>query len=221
MYQNKPLDLVFIWKRMQTDGNQLSQLAIRILSVIANTAATERNFSDFGIAHTKIQNRLSVESVHKATVVKKHLQREHATLGLLHPRKKRKLDAAEPPTVDIEAPQEEDEEDHSDFIALGETLIRDANEEGNAEEEEDMPAPALQPIANAHRHMDRTRIPLQDLFKYSSEPSGGDNAWAGLDFYWKEGMQNVQTEVDASELMHQSQSCGNDVRPSEHTTATA
>lgn len=204
---------------MHTDGNQFSQLAIRILTVIANTAATERNFSDFGIAHTKIRNRLNVESVHKATVVKKHLQREHAALGLLHPRKKRKLDAAEPPAADVEAPQEEDEEDHSDFIALGETLIRDANEEDNADEEDlDPPARAT---ANARRHTGRTRIPLRDLFKYLSELSRGDSTWAGLDFYWKEGMQNVQREVHASELMHQNQSGGNDVGPSEHTTATA
>jgi hypothetical protein len=220
MYQNKLLDLIFIWKCMQTDGNQLLQLAICILSVIADTATTEHNFSNFGIAYTKIQNQLSVESVHKAMVVKKHLQHKHAALSLLRPQKKCKLDAAEPPTADVEAPQEEDEEDHSDFIALGETLIRDANEEDNAEEE-DMPVPTLQPIANACRHTDQTWIPLQDLFKYLSQPSGGDNAWVGLDFYWKEVMQNVQTEVEVSELRHQSQGCGNDVGPSEHTTATA
>ena len=39
------------------------QLAIHILSIVLNSAATEQLFSQFGIIHTKLRNRLSVEKV--------------------------------------------------------------------------------------------------------------------------------------------------------------
>lgn len=42
---------------------------MRILSIVPNSAATERLFSKFGIIHTKLRNRLSIEKVRKAAVV--------------------------------------------------------------------------------------------------------------------------------------------------------
>ncbi|KAJ2984582.1 hypothetical protein NUW54_g10457 [Trametes sanguinea] len=50
--------------------NGLTKLAIRLLSVIANSAGTERVFSDFGGTHTKMRNRLHTETVHKTSTVR-------------------------------------------------------------------------------------------------------------------------------------------------------
>lgn len=71
--------------------NQLCDTAIRILSVIANSASCERLFSLFGIIHTKLRNRLGHQQVDKIARLRLELQREHARAGRLRSRLKRKL----------------------------------------------------------------------------------------------------------------------------------
>ncbi len=60
---------------MDDGSNGIAKLAIRILSVIANSGACERTFSDFGIILTKIRNLLSVEKVHKTNTVRMDIRR--------------------------------------------------------------------------------------------------------------------------------------------------
>ena len=76
---------------MDDDSQGIAKLAIRIYSVIANSGANERNFSDFGNIQTKLRNRLSIEQTHKTNVVRMDIAREHARLGLATSRGKRKL----------------------------------------------------------------------------------------------------------------------------------
>jgi hypothetical protein len=47
----------------------LAMFAIRILSVVPNSASVERLFSWFGIIHSKLRNRLQPEKVRKTAVV--------------------------------------------------------------------------------------------------------------------------------------------------------
>jgi hypothetical protein len=54
---------------MNNDTNGIARLAIRIFSIIANSGATECNFSDFGNIQTKKRSRLSVDKTHKINVV--------------------------------------------------------------------------------------------------------------------------------------------------------
>jgi hypothetical protein len=43
---------------------------MRVVSIVPNTAATERLFSKFGIIHTKLRNRLHPDKVRKQVVVR-------------------------------------------------------------------------------------------------------------------------------------------------------
>lgn len=55
----------------QTSGWALFiKLAIRILSIVGNTASVERNFSIFGTTRTKLRNCLAPETCHDATLVR-------------------------------------------------------------------------------------------------------------------------------------------------------
>lgn len=75
-----------------TGRNGLVKLAVHLLSIIANSASVERAFSDFGITHSKRRNHLSVEKVHKMSIVRMTRRREHVELGLVPSRRlKRKL----------------------------------------------------------------------------------------------------------------------------------
>ncbi|KAM5543668.1 hypothetical protein V8D89_002919 [Ganoderma adspersum] len=71
-------------KAICTDEHGLPHLVFHVLSVA-------RIFSDFGVTHTCRRNRLSPETVHKVSVVRKALQHNHAMSGLLTTRLKRKL----------------------------------------------------------------------------------------------------------------------------------
>ncbi|KAG2066947.1 hypothetical protein BDR04DRAFT_1215192, partial [Suillus decipiens] len=60
-------------RRPRTPPNGVSDpihLAMHILSVVPNSTATERIFSQFGIIHTKLRNRLSPDKVRKQALVK-------------------------------------------------------------------------------------------------------------------------------------------------------
>ena len=56
------------------------RLAIHILSIVPNSAATERLFSQFGIIHSKLRNRLSVEKVRKQALVRSDTITQHGFL---------------------------------------------------------------------------------------------------------------------------------------------
>ncbi|KAH9884537.1 ribonuclease H-like domain-containing protein [Cubamyces lactineus] len=71
--------------------NGLTRLAIRVLSVAANSAGPERAFSSFGATHTKMRNRLGTDTVHKTTTVRMAIRREYVGAGLVRRRLKRKL----------------------------------------------------------------------------------------------------------------------------------
>lgn len=93
------IDLVDVWTQLDTNNFEsgriwVVKLAIRILSVIANSAGCERLFSAMGFIHTKIRNRLGLEKVRKIVYLKNALQREQEILGWARSRLKRKIDEA-------------------------------------------------------------------------------------------------------------------------------
>jgi len=157
---------------MDKDSNGIAKLAIRILSIIANTAATERNFSQFGLTHTKIRNKLNVERVHNANVVKNNLRRKHADedvdfrdIGQRLIRDARTaLDDPDDPSVPV-------------------IIIPPLS--GNSR--------------SRNARATRTNITLKNLFRYAGE---GEHSDVGLDFYWKGGLKNLEKEVHAYELVY-------------------
>lgn len=58
----------------------LIHLAMHVLSIVPNSAATERIFSQFGVIHTKLRNRLDPEKVRKQALVKSNTIAQHGSL---------------------------------------------------------------------------------------------------------------------------------------------
>lgn len=207
---------MFIWTRCDTGEitgrNGLVKLAIRVLSVIANSGGCERVFSEFGITHTKRRNKLSPERVHKSSVVKTDIRRGHAAAGLLKTRKKRAFgddltagpshpDTAqtEPEAVDLTTLP--DAEEHlADFDDLQRQLIDDAEANDNFSTY----AESI-PILHASTTSQLPhRIPLEKLFIYPEHSlQGTELNNMGLAFYWKGGLRNLEKELAAYEAMYQ------------------
>ncbi|KAF7371828.1 hypothetical protein MVEN_00039600 [Mycena venus] len=205
----KPIDLVFVWKQM--DGTLLTgrsgfvKLAIRILSILPNSAGPERAFSVFGLTHTKHRNRLDPLKVHDATLVRMDRQKAHIAAGLVPERKSRRFSLADDEREDSAAGAALDP---SDFDAMANELIRLANDEGDDEDDAPPappPAPSVAvpppptPLASTTVPNARGRIPaykkikLAKLFTY---PPPGQLA-TEFEFFWQGGVDGVEAEEDA------------------------
>jgi hypothetical protein len=195
----------------KTEG--VAKLAIRIYSVIANSGATERNFSDFGNIQTKLRNRLSIEKTHKTNIVRMDIARDHASRGLTTSRGKRKLGHNDEPINTVETVNQsatgapEPELEDTSFTAIARHLIDDADDADLPEpndNERDPPMPPLPPISTLQapaavqrrsRRPVRTCIDLKDVFDFTMSNSG-------LDFYWKGGELNLEKERVSIEQEH-------------------
>ena len=61
------------WLADGTDWPLLQNLALRVFSLAASSAASERNFSTFGFVHSKLRNRLDQEKVRKLVYIKTNM----------------------------------------------------------------------------------------------------------------------------------------------------
>jgi hypothetical protein len=119
---------------MNDGRNGIAKLAIRILSIIANSGTSESNFSQFGITHTKLRNKLKVAKVHKSSIVCGDIHRRHTAAGLLPKRGKRKLGDNDTPQDSLAADPDDDEADSDTMFAmLANRLIADANNSGRSD----------------------------------------------------------------------------------------
>jgi hypothetical protein len=179
---------------------------IRILSVISNSGSCERPFSDFGITHTKVGNKLTSEKVHKTSVVKMDLQRSHTTAGLTAKRRKRKFGQDDKWIQDetselrpINSPMHGEDGQSTDVHDLMNSLISDANVDDL--DGDPVPTVAVPPSLLGSRTAAQRRIPLASLFSFAElAPTGY------LEFYWKGGLSNMEREVTAYELMQEEDS---------------
>lgn len=132
------------------------------------------------------------------------IRRAHIEAGLTRPRQKRafgEIDQGEEP-MEAAVP----EEDNSDFTDLARRLIRDseASDEGIDNEGTNdlvpvihLPARSQPNTSNnngAQPRLPSQRITLASLFNYTSDS-------AGLDFYWKGGLKNLEQELAAYDLL--------------------
>ncbi|THH15178.1 hypothetical protein EUX98_g9503 [Antrodiella citrinella] len=76
-----PIDIVSIWTAMDDHSdsgrNNFIKLAIRILSVVTNSASAEHVFSQMGLTHTRLRNRFKPLKVHKMVMLKMDLKRRY------------------------------------------------------------------------------------------------------------------------------------------------
>ncbi|THU83160.1 hypothetical protein K435DRAFT_571524, partial [Dendrothele bispora CBS 962.96] len=82
------VNLVKLWRDFEVEDNSsecsngangMVRLAMRILSMVPNSASTERILSRFGSIHTKARSRLHVQKVRKMTIVAQDIERVHGT----------------------------------------------------------------------------------------------------------------------------------------------
>ncbi|KDQ48947.1 hypothetical protein JAAARDRAFT_187260 [Jaapia argillacea MUCL 33604] len=194
--EKKELDLIQIWAPLNSDGtivgrNGLVQLAIRILSIVANSAGIERIFSCKGIIQTARRTRLHSDKVHKTVVLKQDLHRRHSEAGLLKPRQKRKFGA-----LDISEPSD-DEEDVANFRSIATVLINDAtaadgdtDSDSDDNDHDDTPLPrrtARQPFFR-----EKDSFKLANLFDLS-DPARHEGP--GLSFYWRGGIEKIAADM--------------------------
>lgn len=78
--------MVAVWEQLLTEDNNgrngLVKLAILLLSIVTNSAGSERGFSKFGIFLTKLRSQLSIQKVRKMNIVDMELKRNHEELEL-------------------------------------------------------------------------------------------------------------------------------------------
>lgn len=181
---------------MDNDTNGIARLPICIFLIIANSGATECNFSDFGNIQTKKCSRLSVKKTHKINLVCMEIRRRHASQGLLTTRSKRKLgDNNNPGSTTGDLPSKSDAEEDN-FENLAQDLIDLAanDEAANEAEEQSAPCSITAPLNQQQaRHPSHTQMPLATLFDFNRS----DN---GLDFYWTGAVKNLDAEAEACKL---------------------
>ncbi|THV01073.1 hypothetical protein K435DRAFT_929989, partial [Dendrothele bispora CBS 962.96] len=78
------VNLVKLWRDFEVEDNHngangMVRLAMRILSMVPNSASTERILSRFGSIHTKARSRLHVQKVRKMTIVSQDIERVYGT----------------------------------------------------------------------------------------------------------------------------------------------
>ncbi|KAF8960112.1 ribonuclease H-like domain-containing protein, partial [Flammula alnicola] len=122
------VNLVDIWSKMggpSTAGaSGFCQLAIRVLSMVPNSAATECTFSTYGNTHTKTRNRINHRKVHDSTLVRMDRKRAHGEAGMLYKRKKRKFALISDNTDDGDS-----EHDTPTFDSVARDLIEQAQDD--------------------------------------------------------------------------------------------
>jgi hypothetical protein len=70
LLKSKKLTVLAWWKRERKEFPVLSNIALRIFSLVASTAAVERTFKIQGLVHTKLRNRLTSEVCKKLTFIR-------------------------------------------------------------------------------------------------------------------------------------------------------
>ncbi|KAF8168429.1 hypothetical protein B0H34DRAFT_685441 [Crassisporium funariophilum] len=192
-----------------TGHNCLVKLALRILSVVGNSANCERVFSHMGLVHTAIRSRLGVEKVRKSTMVGMDIRRTHVEAGLLRPRGRRSFSMG---------PGEESAAATELGINGSEELLNFSIAE-NMSDDDDLPAvvsfaippPPVLPtitIPPSTTHLpaqvttvQKISIPLEKLFKYPTGFNHEEVSVQAMSFFWNGGIENLGKEMEAYEIL--------------------
>ena len=184
-----------------------------------------------GLVHTAIRSKLGVEKVRKATVVGMDIKRMHMKAGLLRARGQRHF-TSEASEQDVVSDLGDIDSDPLEFDQLSDRLIagaasangdKDVGDVGDDDSDE-LPLTVTVPDALAPRPPPQVRlmitipplpsashsaqptpvkvsIPLRSLFRY---PTNDDPLSDGMNSFWRGGIQNLEKELEAYELLSQS-----------------
>ncbi|KAJ6475171.1 ribonuclease H-like domain-containing protein [Mycena vulgaris] len=205
---------------LQNDVRNIScggfvKLAIRILSIVPNSAGPERIFSTYGLTHTKHRNRLNRPKVYKSTLVRMVRKESHRAAGVLPQRRPRHFSLADDQVkiaamdADSASPAQvgggsvgpsATDENEMDFGVVADLLINLAAGE-DAENEAAAAAPSIATIPPRTSAFASTidpvlrlppykKIKLADLFEYPAPGTPADE----LEFFWKGGVNGLDEE---------------------------
>lgn len=174
--------------------------------MVPNSAGCERNFSDFGITHTKLRNRLGVQKVHKTAIVKADRRRVHTEAGLRKKQHRRQfgsefdISPAAESTTDavLNSLVDNSEGQDVDFLDVVGQFMTDARELDNDDDDDDefLSQPILTNPNTPIPHYP-TRLPLKTLFRYPENETDETD----LAFYWKGGIKNLEEELKAYDIL--------------------
>ncbi|KAJ7199027.1 ribonuclease H-like domain-containing protein [Mycena pura] len=198
--ENKRVSMVKVWEQLDTGlpngRNGLVKLAIWVLSIVANSAGSERGFSKFGLFLTKLRSQLSIQKVRKMTTVDMDLKRQHEELGLTTDRIKRKfVHFAEQYVAEGNGGAQAMDYDTADsFASLATQLCDDLTDTRSAPideevEDDDEATPAV---------YSRSNYTLKELFQYPT--NGTESLENGLGFYWQGGVKDLEEEMELYDI---------------------
>ncbi|CDO68373.1 hypothetical protein BN946_scf184815.g20 [Trametes cinnabarina] len=176
------VDIVRIWRSFETvnprGGEAFASFAARLLSIVPNTGATERDFSKMGTIHTKTRNRLKAERVRKTVLIRNYLARSHP----LPPRRPGNSSTTDSETSDDESGSVTD---NRETYAFGEASSRASSQAAAHSRANNIPPfsaflseaietllpgePTIPLIASAAPVDMHNGLLLQNLFDYSSD----------------------------------------------------
>ncbi|KAJ7697906.1 ribonuclease H-like domain-containing protein, partial [Mycena rosella] len=199
--ENKRVSVVKVWEQLDTGEpngrNGLVKLAVWVLSIVANSAGSERGFSKFGLFLTKLRSQLSIQKVRKMTTVDMDLKRQHEELGLTTDRIKRKfvLFAEQYVAEGNGGAQVMDYDKADSFASLATQLCDDLTNTRNAPineeaEDDDEEIPAV---------YSRSNYTLKELFQYPT--NGTESLENGLGFYWQGGVKDLEEEMELYDIL--------------------
>ncbi|EJD47534.1 hypothetical protein AURDEDRAFT_62232 [Auricularia subglabra TFB-10046 SS5] len=207
------IDLVLLWQDAQSKDTpgpdevadqQLVSLAIRLLSVIGNSIACERNFSSFGITHTKLRNSLAVESTHDINFVRMDINARHWEAGLKPNRLKRRHgDAASSSASTVSSDDAEPaaaDADSEDLVHAAQQLLAagDGSDPLDFDRLLESSLPIEEPDPNEFTPPQYQKICLSHIFKYPG-PGQDFPEDSPLRVFWKGAIKLL----DEQERIHE------------------
>ncbi|KAF8596432.1 hypothetical protein BDV93DRAFT_563314 [Ceratobasidium sp. AG-I] len=213
--------LLRIWEHFaageKSGEQQFARLALRCVSVVATSAGCERLFSQMGITHTKLRNRLTLSSARKIVQLKMDVRAWQVRKGLVRARPKRRRNPAESLQAegdDSRSESDEEPEEEADVQQVIRGLTEDVAADKDVADEcqgdnvggdKDIDEGIEQDNQDSSECAERQALPrivfrwtreltLAQLFDYAAL-SGDHQAWSQVRSAWAGGITNLESEM--------------------------
>ncbi|KAK7435975.1 hypothetical protein VKT23_019382 [Stygiomarasmius scandens] len=214
------VNLVKLWRDFEVKdqmsecsngANGMVRLAMWILSMVPNSAPTERVLSHFGGIHTKSHNRLDSQRVKDMTIVTQNIEQKYgAAPQPLPPRMKRmksnehfnNLDGDDQSEPNIDGNQILETVDGPDLTSFEEIAWEIMDEPEDDQDSEEGQEPVV---------ISETSYHLKNLFQY---PTSNNPQPASLSFmieFWAKGEAAMDTDIQLHENLSSVQECNDDL----------
>ncbi|EUC62985.1 hypothetical protein RSOL_468460, partial [Rhizoctonia solani AG-3 Rhs1AP] len=233
---DKPVNLIRVWSGLLTPGTanvgrqQLVNLAINVLSIVANSAGCERLFSEMGYIQSERRSRLSNQKTFDTAVVRMELKREHAAAGLTRARLHRQFGIpATKQAAALSLPDAQREDQHDEMAEelaeidmaeeeataygikkLASKLAQDVIDDEDPSDDDENDAnnhPSLEanPPTQAGPRPKRVRLFFGTQYPISLKDLFNYNApdleGQGLNIFKHAGLSNLQKELEVYDLL--------------------